>query len=972
MHAPHRAATPADERMGGEDDSELELGRRDLFKLAGASMALAGLGGCMESPGDRILPYVVQPPEVTPGIPLHYATSLVLDGFATGVLAETREGRPVKIEGNPEHPASLGATSVFEQASVLQLYDPDRARGARKNGAPASWRAFFEEFASGERKGLWFLLHPQSSPLIAHLMKQVEERRPGVRFAFHSPLHRRQVYRGASQVFGRALETQYDFSRAEVILSLDADFLASMPMSLRWARQFAQGRRLSSPRDQMNRLYAIESMPSPTGSLADHRLRARSSEVAWLAGRVLAALMAAGARPPSMPNDIAALLRGAGGATTEPESWAPWIAAVARDLRRAAGASIVIAGDGQPAEVHALAHWINAALNNIGTTITFTEPALLETEADSLADLVQAIEAGEVDRLVIIEANPVYTAPADLEFLGRLERLPRTAHVSLHANETSRACQWFLPAAHILESWGDARAYDGTISFIQPLIQPLHQGRSTAEILAAFAGQAEVRGYDLVRALWRERLPSAPSFEHHWERHVQRGFIPDSGAPAVDARLQWPARDAAAALGRLRARPDSRGLEIAFVQSPKVYDGRFANNGWLQELPHPMTKLTWDNAAILSPRTARELAVSNQDVIEIRAPAGAVRAPVLVLPGHVDGALTLALGYGRQGTESLARGVGVNAYALRTSAAPWFVTGVEAARTGATHPLALTQEHWKLDGRELALHNTVAGYRASPDFTYEHKKPLPTLLPRYIYTGDQWAMTIDTGVCTGCSACVIACQAENNIPLVGKRGVRKSREMHWLRIDRYFIDGDGDGEVEPRVIHQPMLCQHCEMAPCEYVCPVNATVHSPDGLNEMVYNRCIGTRFCSNNCPYKVRRFNWFKYTDDRSTALQRNPDVTVRERGVMEKCTYCVQRIRRAEIQARLERRELAAGDVVTACQQACPTEAITFGSLAHEDSEMVRRRRQPRVYSVLHDQGTRPRTQYLAKIHNPNPEIE
>jgi molybdopterin-containing oxidoreductase family iron-sulfur binding subunit len=666
--------------------------------------------------------------------------------------------------------------------------------------------------------------------------------------------------------------------------------------------------------------------------------------------------------------------------------------AVARDLGRHAGASLVIAGEQQPAAVHVLAYMMNAALGNLGRTVKLTEPVLGQPEgAEDLAALVAEMRAGAVDTLVLLEANPCYTAPAELEFTRWLGAVKDSLCLSLYENETGRRCRWFAPAAHYLEAWGDARAYDGTLSIVQPLVRPLlgstggsEGGRTPAEVLAMVLGDAAPDGHALLRESWSSDAGGRSAGS--WEEVLGQGFVKGSALPEVTVALRW---DEALrhVRGAMRRRPaggaggpaQGTAIEIAFQRSPTLHDGRFANNAWLRELPLPITKLTWDNAAFLSRTTARRLGVSDEQGIEIRRGARTVRLPALIVPGHADGAVTLLLGYGREGAERLAAGHGVNVYPLRTSEALSFaLDGVARPLSKKERsPLALTQTHWSMHGRPIAPTSTLEEYRRDPDFTAELKGPVPSLLPEDRYEGLQWAMSIDLSICTGCSACMVACQAENNVPVVGKEEVRKSREMHWLRIDTYFT-----GAVEePGVVHQPMLCQHCEKAPCEYVCPVNATVHSPDGLNEMVYNRCVGTRFCSNNCPYKVRRFNWFDWGEhsaaepnpNRGLAeLQHNPDVTVRERGVMEKCTYCVQRIRQAEMRAQIEGRAVRPGEVVTACQQACPTRAIQFDSLSHADTEMVRWRKEPRSYAVLHDQGTQPRTMYLARINNPNPELK
>ncbi|WP_437497207.1 TAT-variant-translocated molybdopterin oxidoreductase [Sorangium sp. So ce1099] len=964
------------------DDSPGAVSRRSWLKLLGASMALAGVSGCNAKPAGKIVPYVSTPPEVTPGFLRYYATSLELDGFATGVLVENHEGRPTKVEGNPEHPASLGATGVHEQASVLGLYDQHRARGARRGAGPAAWQAFVEQFegARDDRgAGLRFVLRPTGSPLVLDLIGRIQERHPGARFTFHAPARSPHAARGAELAFGAPLQAQYDFRTADVILSLDADFLASMPFSLRYARQFAERRRIGSPTGTMSRLYVVEPGLTPTGTMADHRLRRRPSEVPAIAAAIAAELLLAeGARPGAIPAEALGALQPLG--LLQPRVRAedrPFIQALARDLARGAAASVVVAGERQPPSVHALAHVMNAALRS-DRAAWATPGTLISAGAaeQDLAALADEIRRGGVDTLVILENNVAYTAPADLELSALLRAVRSRVYLGLYEDETAAGCDWFVPAAHELEAWGDARAYDGTISLVQPLIEPLFQGRTAAEVLTVFAGEPRRSARELLREAWRARRGGA-DFDAFLEEALRRGLVEGSAAPRDTTALRPDG--IAAALGQLAAAAPAPAdaIEVAFSTDANVYDGRFANNPWLLELPDPTTKLTWDNAALLSPETARALGVESEDVVDIELGGRSLSIPVLVAPGHADGTVSLKLGYGRSGAESIAAGVGFDAYRLRTSGAPFFAAGASVKkRPDEKHPLALTQRHFGLQGRPIALSAPLAVYREHPDFTKAHKGPQPSLMPEVHAPGvplAQWAMTIDLTICTGCSSCVVACQAENNVLVVGKEEVLKSREMHWLRIDTYY---SGDPR-DPGVVHQPMLCQHCEKAPCEYVCPVNATTHSPDGLNEMTYNRCVGTRFCSNNCPYKVRRFNWFDYTElhaynDGLARLQRNPDVTVRERGVMEKCTYCVQRIRRAEIAARVEQRAIRPGEVVTACQQACPTRAIQFGSLDHKETEMVAWRGEPRSFEVLHDQGTRPRTIYLARIDNENPELD
>jgi Fe-S-cluster-containing dehydrogenase component/anaerobic selenocysteine-containing dehydrogenase len=960
------------------DDDTMELDRRDLLRLLGASAALAGVGACTQSPREKILPYALPPREVTPGTPTPYATSMVIDGFAMGLLVQSHEGRPTKIEGNPDHPASLGATGAHHQASVLDLYDPGRPSSVRRDGGLSSWGDALHELSQPTSGRPWFVLPPQSSPLMASIIDRIRQRHPAARFSFVSPISRRRVYEATQTLFGRVLEPQYDFGRARVVLSLGADFLSGMAHSVRWSREFARARRAASPGAEMNRLYVVESTLTPTGSMADHRAAVRPSAHASLAAAILREVVARsaasgaaplgavppGAAPPGTVRLPPALVEGL--PPLEPSAETAFVRAAAHDLAQAGGASVVIAADAAPLELHLLAHALNAVLGNWGQSVWFSEPALLPGEArSSLADLAAAIDARAVDRVLILDSNPVYFAPPGLELERRLRAAPDSLHLTAFENETSRACRSTAPLAHYLESWGDARAFDGTISFIQPLIEPLHPSRSVLEVLAACAGDPNPRGHGLLTEHYRNVLGAR--FETRFDEHLRSGVIADSAAPRVSAEA-----DFGRAVEPLRAAWAARlpsTTELHFETSPNLYDGRFANNAWLLELPHPSTKQTWGNGAVISPALAAVWGVENGRVLELEIEGTRVEAPALILPGQARDVITLALGYGQTGPHLVGAGVGVNAYLLRATDRD-HARPLNVRITERSEALAITQDHGRARGRPLALLASLDEYRRHPDLTAHLRGPQPTLLPMHTERagGPQWAMTIDTSICLGCNACVIACQAENNVPVVGKREVQRGREMHWLRIDRYF-EGPDDN---PRVIHQPMACQHCEMAPCEYVCPVNATVHSPDGLNEMVYNRCIGTRFCSNNCPYKVRRFNWFEFTGLPTTEqLARNPDVTVRERGVMEKCTFCVQRIRRSERQARVEQREIAPGEVVSACQQACPTEAIQFGSLTHAGTKLVDWRQEGRAYSVLHELGTRPRTQYLAKIDNPNSEL-
>ena len=949
----------------GAADPPEWVSRRDFLTLLGAGAAMAA-GACMRRPDKPILPYVEAPADVVPGMPLYYATAMPLDGYATGVLVRSNTGRPTKIEGNPDHPASLGASGALEQASLLELYDPHRAEAMRVGRRRATWDAFAAAFAPaalsrrvGARgAGLRVLMPPTTSPLTASLLGRLGEAYPDARTHFFAPLASPARIAAARTSLGAALVPQYDFRAADVVVALDADILATGPFHLRYAREWADRRR-ASPSAQ---LHVAEPTPSPTGTLAARRLGATWSAVAAIA----TALVDAVHRDARSTGRVSGTTDASGGALT-PDARA-WVAAVAADLAAHAGHSIVVCGERQPSDVHVLTNALNDALGNVGTTVWYTPPAVLNDGGPDhdLSALATELRTGGVDTLVILDGNPCYGAPSDIELSRVVGAVHNTVYLGAYDDETARVSTWHLPAAHYLESWGDARAYDGTTSVIQPLIAPLHGGRTADEVLAVLAGQPNNSTHDLLRDAWNSaRGQGAPTTESDWSEALRRGVVAGSAfaraTPAVRGDAVAQARATVAARGVAREQ-----IEIGFVPSHAVHDGRFADNGWLQELPDPVTKLTWGNAALMAPAMASRLGVATNDVVKLQVGDRALDTPVLVVPGHADGAVALAMGYGRQGGEAVARGVGVNANALRTSQAPHVAPSAAVSRTGRSHELALAQTHWAIEGRgssivgedgeaQRSTASSVQPRKRRPLTLYEPKPP-----SRDGFGADQWAMVIDLDVCTGCSACVVACQAENNIPVVGKDGVMKSREMHWLRIDRY-IDGPPD---DPRFETQPMLCQHCEKAPCEYVCPVNATVHSEDGLNEMVYNRCVGTRFCSNNCPYKVRRFNWFDYNGEiaETERMAKNPEVTIRARGVMEKCTFCVQRIRDAQMASRLAG-DPATGPVVTACQQSCPTQAIVFGSLTDPESEVSRQFGDPRSFSALDELGTVPRVRYLAR---------
>ena len=914
-----------------------EPGRRKFLKLMGASLALAGLTACTRQPTETIMPYVRAPEEIIPGKPLFFATAAPLSGVATGILVESHMGRPTKIEGNPRHPASLGATDALTQASILSLYDPDRSQTTSHFGEIASWSAFHGEFlaAIAAQKvkmgaGLRILTETITSPSLGAQLRGLLKDFPSAKWHQYEPAGAHS----ARAAFAEPINTYYRIENAKVILALDSDFLSSGPGHVRYARDFSAGRREST-----TRLYAVESTPTNTGAKADHRWPMRAGEVQAFAAGLLKQLNGSAGKVP---------------------------AALVADLKQHPGASLVIPGEHQPPAVHALAHAINQALGNIGKTVIHTEPleANPVDQIESLRDLIRDMDSGSVELLLIIDANPIYSAPADLPFAEKFTKVKLRIRLGLYDDETSELCHWHIPETHYLETWGDTRAYDGTVTIQQPLIAPLYRGKSAHELLAAFSDQPERSSYDIVKGHWREQKP-AGDFEAWWRKSVHDGFIAGTALPAKSV--------SAKTVGVEQARPGA-GLEIIFRPDPAIYDGRFANNGWLQELPKPLTKLTWDNAALISPSTAERLKLHNEQEIELRYNGRAVKAPVWITPGHAAESITVHLGYGRTRAGRVAKGAGFNAYRLRTSGAPWCGEGLEIHPTGGAYPLACTQNHWRMEGRHPVRAGTVAGYKADPEFVQKMEEMPPktlTLYPEVKYEGYAWGMAIDLSACTGCNACVVACQAENNIPVVGKDQVARGREMHWIRIDRYY---EGDDLDHPATHHQPVLCMHCENAPCELVCPVAATTHSSEGLNDMVYNRCVGTRYCSNNCPYKVRRFNFFLYSDfvTESLKMQKNPDVTVRSRGVMEKCSYCVQRINSAKIEAEKQDRPVRDGEIQTACQQSCPSQAIEFGNVNDKESRVARLKAEERNYSLLGELNTRPRTTYLASLRNPNPEVE
>jgi MoCo/4Fe-4S cofactor protein with predicted Tat translocation signal len=1051
-------------------------GRRNFLKLMSASLALAGVGACTRQPAEQIVPYVRQPEDLVPGRPLFFASAIPLGGIAKPVLVESHMGRPTKIEGNPEHPASLGATDLLTQGAVLGLYDPDRSQTVTYRGEVRPWGAFLSAMQSvlGAQKasqgaGIRFLTEPITSPSLAELIATVLQDYPQATWHQYDPIARDGARMGLRQATGGAADAVYHLDKADVIVSLDADFLGCGPASIRYTRDFNDRRRVTESNTSMNRLYVVESSPTLTGAKAEHRLPLRASDIEGFARSLASAIGVSASAPspePGAPSPDSSTGSGPSRASSSDEEQ-KWVAALAKDLQAHRGSCVVMAGDFQPASLHALAHAMNQALGNVGATVTYAgalEPMPVDQHA-SLADLASAMDGGQVQLLVILGNNPVYTAPADLKFGERITKVGLVVYHGLYQDETANVSHWNIPDTHPLESWGDPRAYDGTVTIMQPLIAPLYDGRSAYEVLGAFTTQPGRRTLEIVKDYWTRAFPgpvwtvrnaqgeSFSNAEAFWKEAVHDGFIrgtatsaggpatpfkpapkppapppaaapagtgaaaapaaagaaaapaatpaqPAASPPTQSPELRAPSPDPSTGSGSSRApssaprvpglelrapSPESRaasgGLEIIFRPDATIWDGRFANNGWLQETPKPLTKLTWDTAAWISPKLAEERNLDKGDVIELRYRGLTARLPVFVVPGQPDQSVTVFFGYGRR----LAGRVGnantdsqsFNAYLLRTSDAPWFGSGLEIAKTGDRYLLATTQEHHAMEGRYPARVATLEQYTHEPAVIKHmggHTPPKTlTLYPDTEYTGYKWGMAIDLTSCTGCAACVVACTAENNIPVVGKEQVNRNREMHWIRVDHYFT-GDISRPELVQAVHQPVPCQQCENAPCEVVCPVAATTHSSEGLNDMVYNRCVGTRYCSNNCPYKVRRFNFLLYQDwyTESYYPMRNPDVTVRSRGVMEKCTYCVQRINQARIDAKREDRDIRDGDIVTACEAVCPADAIVFGNLNDPNSRVSKLKTQERNYGVLEDLNTRPRTSYLAALRNTNPELE
>ncbi len=998
------------------DDS---LSRRNFVKVMGASLAFAGLSGCVIQPAEKIVPYVRQPEEIVPGKPLFYATAMTLGGTATGLLAKSNEGRPTKVEGNPDHPQSLGATDVLAQASILSMYDPDRSKEFTYRGTPRTWQNFMTEIRGAIEQnradggaGIRFLSETVTSPTLVAQFKQILTELPNAKLYQYEPINNDNATAGAKMAFGSPANAVYKFEQAQRILSLDADIFSGF--NVRYIKDFNKGRAFSEEKKEMNRLYAVETTMSLMGAKADHRLAVKPSQMPEIAKAIAKALGVSGANSTYSEN-------------------AKWIDLMAKDLLEHKGKSIVIVGENQPPIVHALAHSMNSVLGNVGATVSYIEPFQPNPEklqTEQLAELIKEIDGGAVRMLVFLGGNPVYNTPADLKINAeRLNKIPLRIHLGMYFDETAELCQWHISGKHFLEMWSDTRAYDGTVSIVQPLIQPLYDSKSSHELIQIFAKENfDKKDLDIVKEFWQKQgfasmpkalvttangntqtqpvpsgtpSPDAPkpvaipnvskSFEDNWRKVVHDGVLANSAAATKSVSVNT------AFISQAENKPTAGGpLEISILPDPCVYDGRFTNSGWLQELPNPLTKITWDNVALVSPATAKRLELNQggdasefvggtqgstfintkggnlfSDLVKLSYEGADIEktVPMWIAPGQPDDVITIYMGYGRKRAGQVGTDLGYSVFDVRKSNAMYFGTG-NVNKIGEKATIASSQIHFNMEGRDLLRVWDVNEFENEVKHGEQEDFYKESMYPGFKYNGNKWGMTIDLNSCVGCNACVIACQSENNIPVVGKQQVERSREMHWMRIDAYY-SGDINNPNGPSF--QPVLCQQCEQAPCEVVCPVHATVHSAEGLNDMVYNRCIGTRYCSNNCPYKVRRFNFLLYQDWNTPEykLMRNPEVTIRSRGVMEKCTYCTQRIASARIEAEKDQRHIRDGEIVTACQSVCPADAIVFGDLNDANSQVVKLKGNHRNYNLLNELNTQPRTTYLAALKNQNKEM-
>ena len=1052
-----------------EDDREFpegitdvpdEASRRDFIKLMSASAALAGVGltGCRR-PEEHIYAFGKQPQDYIHGVPQYFATAMPTRAGAIPLVVKSNDGRPTKVEGNKEHPDSNGGTDVFAQASVLGLYDPDRARRFAKDGNNASreeildvLKGIGDQFAGNAGEGLAFLADKNTSPSRARLVKQIRRKLPKAIWAEFESVDADIHRRGATLATGKSVTPRYDLGKAKRIVSLDCDFLGNEEDAHRYIREFAKGRKISGPdkanKDKlMNRLYVVEALMSQTGANADHRHRLAASQMIGFAARMAQGVLTNSGSTNRQLLDALAKL--ADGYTAD----AAWLNGCVDDLVGNKGKSIVVAGERQPIEVHVLAHVINSALGAIGNTVSYL-PAD-DNDASNIGEVVEALNGDKVDTLVVLGGNPAYEAPADLEWTAAQAKAKNVVRLGWTEDESFPSTGYQIPQAHYLEAWGDAHTSDGTLVPVQPLIAPLHGGMTQLEVIARILGEKTVKPHDIAQKTF-ESIAGSDPLGAKWKKFLHDGHLAGSAAKA-DKRVGI---DNAAVIKRLNDvnTPNWDGIEVVFNRDYSVDDGRYGNNAWLQEMPDPITKLTWDNAAMMSRKTAVASGLKNGQKVVVTVGTRTVEAAVWVQPGQADNVIGLSLGYGRKRGGRIAnfdgKNVGFNAGAIRTSKGMNLATKASVKAKPEQYAFAGTQEHWGLHGRPIVREANLDQYLSRPDFakhmdldahmhhvpTNEEGRPAPIYKRPYedpskkhlVSDVHQWGMVIDLNSCVGCSACVIACQSENNVPVVGKDQVAKRREMHWMRIDRYFtgdpakVKAAEKGVVggllgtaplaadqdewkqdwidDPQVLVQPMFCQHCENAPCESVCPVNATAHDSEGINVMAYNRCVVTRYCSNNCAWKARRFNWFDY-NKRPTeklynnlalsdilsfnffakrqedeidllAMAKNPDVTVRMRGVMEKCTFCIQRIEQAKIKQKVEAKDsnnvrVKEGAVETACQQSCPAEAIHFGNLLDPESKVSKIKEDQRNYEVLGFLDNKARVTYLAKVRNPNPRM-
>lgn len=999
------------------------VSRRNFVRIMSASFLLAGLGltGCRR-PQEIIHPFSKMPEEYVHGVPQYFATSMPERNGAQPLLVKSLDGRPIKIEGNPKHPLALTGTDRYAQASILDLYDIDRSMRFLKGANQASREAaldflsqFSKQTTASSGEGVCVLMSQSSSPSRARLQAEIAAKLPGIRWYSHEPVDFQVQREAASQAHQSSstdsgLAPFYRLDRAKVVVSLDCDFLGSDGEGARLIRDFSRARKIETPEDKPNRLYAVETLMSITGANADHRLRLSAGEIGIVAMHLTATAIS------QSPNSGMAELIPMLTAVPLPQGVKPeWVKECAADLAANGSASVVMAGSRQPLAAHLLVNVLNHVLGAVGNTVEL-HPSF-DSKAGSLGELAEALKAGQVKTLVICHANPAYTAPADLDWPAAQKKAGTVLHLGYREDETAALANWHFPSAHYLESWGDARTSDGTVVSVQPLIAPIFGGLTELEFLSRMAGLEQTNPYEIVRQTLRGLLKDG-DFELEWSRFLQQGFLAGSAGKHVNAPLDLQRiservkaySSAASMAAASRLAPDH--LEVVFHRDYSIDDGRYHNNGWLQEMADPITKLTWENVISVSPRTAKALGVAFENkergeflspLVKVEVDGRSIEGPLWLQPGQADNTVGLALGYGQTRAGRIGAKSGYNAYAVRRSKSLHFTSGGRLTPAGRMHPLATAQDHWAMEGRPIVREANLDQFRKHPDFAhrmdlepegekgamYQHPHTKNPLMKGI----HQWGLSLDLNACIGCSTCVMACQSENNIPIVGKDQVIRGREMHWIRVERYYSINPKDTDLgDPQVLNLPMFCQHCENAPCENVCPVNATVHDEEGLNMMVFNRCVGTRYCSNNCPYKVRRFNYFDFNQRPLDKLYqgpltdkgmpdliqmvKNPDVTVRMRGVMEKCSYCIQRIEGAKIAQKIKAGgtgdvRVPDGTITPACAQACPAEAIVFGDISDPNSRVSRLKKQTRDYSVLEFLNTKPRTTYLAKVRNPNPRM-